>query len=54
MVLVGLMELGIVRELTARKRNRLLSYSGYVEIVNRGTDLPSGSDSEETGGGGMA
>lgn len=32
--------LGIVRELTDRKRNRLFSYSGYVEIMNRGTELP--------------
>jgi len=31
--------LGIVRELTARKRNRLFSYSQYVEIMNRGTEL---------------
>jgi len=32
--------LGIVRELTARKRNRLFSYSGYIEIMSRGTELP--------------
>lgn len=32
--------LGIVRELTARKRNRLFSYSGYVEIMGKGTELP--------------
>ncbi len=32
--------LGIVRELTAQKRNRLFSYTGYVEIMNRGTELP--------------
>jgi len=32
--------LGIVRELTARKRNRLFSYHRYVEIMNRGTELP--------------
>jgi Fic family protein len=31
--------LGIVRELTARKRNRLFSYAGYVEIMSRGTEL---------------
>lgn len=30
--------LGIVIELTARKRNRLFSYSGYVEIMSRGTE----------------
>ena len=33
-------QLGIVRELTARKRNRLFSYTGYVEIMSRGTELP--------------
>ena len=32
--------LGIVRELTARKRNRLFSYSEYIRIMNRGTELP--------------
>jgi Fic family protein len=33
-------ELGIVRELTAQKRNRLFSYSGHVEIMSQGTELP--------------
>lgn len=33
-------ELGVVRELTAQKRNRLFSYVGYVEIMNRGTEPP--------------
>ena len=33
-------KLGIVRELTAQKRNRLFSYAGYVEIMSRGTELP--------------
>ena len=33
-------QLGIVRELTAQKRNRLFSYAGYVEVINRGTELP--------------
>jgi len=33
-------QLGIVRELTAQKRNRLFSYIGYVEIMNRGTEPP--------------
>ena len=32
--------LGIVRELTAQKRNRLFSYARYVVIMNRGTELP--------------
>jgi Fic family protein len=33
-------QLGIVRELTAQKRNRLFSYSEYIEILNRGAELP--------------
>lgn len=33
-------QLGIVRELTAQKRNRLFSYTDYVEIMSRGTELP--------------
>jgi len=32
--------LGIVKELTARKRNRLFSYADCIEIMNRGTELP--------------
>ncbi|HEY7746160.1 MAG TPA: Fic family protein, partial [Desulfuromonadales bacterium] len=32
--------LGIVRELTAQKRNRIFSYARYVEIMNQGTELP--------------
>ena len=32
--------LGIVREITARKRNRLFSYTRVVEIMSRGTELP--------------
>ena len=38
--LANLEQLGIVRELTAQKRNRRFSYHGYVEIMNRGTELP--------------
>ncbi|MBW1648357.1 MAG: Fic family protein [Deltaproteobacteria bacterium] len=38
--LVHLERLGIVRELTSRKRNRLFSYTKYVEIMNQGTELP--------------
>ncbi len=33
-------DLGIVKELTAQKRNRLFSYADYIEIMNRGTELP--------------
>ncbi|TVM14501.1 Fic family protein [Oceanidesulfovibrio indonesiensis] len=32
--------LGIVKELTAQKRNRLFSYAGYIEIMSRGTEVP--------------
>jgi Fic family protein len=35
-----LVRLDIVRELTAQKRNRIFSYGRYVEIMNRGTELP--------------
>lgn len=34
-------QLGIVKELTAQKRNRLFSYVGYIEIMSRGTELPN-------------
>ncbi len=37
--LVHLEQLGIVRELTAQKRNRLFSYTEYVEIMSRGMEL---------------
>ena len=33
--------LGIVKELTAQKRNRIFSYADYIEIMSRGTELPS-------------
>ncbi|MBF0629280.1 MAG: Fic family protein [Magnetococcales bacterium] len=33
-------QLGIIRELTQKLRNRLFSYAGYVAILNRGTELP--------------
>ncbi len=35
--------LGIVRELTTRRRNRLFSYASYIEIMSRGTELPASS-----------
>ena len=38
--LARLEQLGIVKELTAQKRNRLFSYTGYIEIMSRGTELP--------------
>ena len=36
--LVRLERLGIVRELTSRKRNRVFIYTAYVDIMNRGTE----------------
>lgn len=36
--LLKLEQLGIVRELTSQKRNRLFSYSGYVDIMSQGTE----------------
>ncbi len=36
-----LRQLGIVKELTVQKRNRLFSYAGYIEIMSRGTELPA-------------
>jgi Fic family protein len=39
--LVHLERLGIARELTSRKRNRIFSYPRYVEIMNQGTELPA-------------
>jgi Fic family protein len=32
--------LGIICEVTARKRNRIFSYPNYVDIMNKGTELP--------------
>jgi Fic family protein len=37
-----LIELGVVRELTGRRRNRLFSYDGYLRILSEGTEpLPA-------------
>jgi Fic family protein len=36
-------QLGIVKELTAQKRNRLFSYARYIEIISRGTEPPGRS-----------
>lgn len=38
--LVHLEQLGVVKEMTAQKRNRLFSYADYIEIMSRGTELP--------------
>ncbi|MCP4664830.1 MAG: Fic family protein, partial [Deltaproteobacteria bacterium] len=33
-------QLGIVKELTAKKRNRIFSYSNYIDILSRGIQIP--------------
>ena len=38
--LAHLERLGIVRELTARRRNRVFSYAEYIGILNQGTEPP--------------
>jgi len=38
--LIHLERLGIVHEMTGRKRNRRFSYTRYIEIMNYGTGLP--------------
>jgi hypothetical protein len=35
-----LLRLGVVRELTSKKRNRIFSYQRCLDILNRGTELP--------------
>lgn len=34
-------QLGIVKEITGQKRNRLYSYTEYIQIMNEGTEPPS-------------
>ena len=36
-----LVELGIARELTGKRRNRVFAYDRYVAILNEGTEHPS-------------
>jgi Fic family protein len=36
----GLAALGIARELTGRRRNRVFAYDGYLTILNEGTEAP--------------
>ena len=38
--LVELEKLGIVKEITGKKRNRIYSYTEYIDIMNEGTELP--------------
>jgi hypothetical protein len=38
--LAHLADLGMVAELTGRRRNRVFSYTRYVEILNRDMELP--------------
>ena len=33
-------KLGIIKETTGRKRNRIYSYTDYVRILDEGTELP--------------
>ncbi len=35
-----LQQLGIIKEITAQKRNRLFSYTEFIEIMDKGTELP--------------
>ncbi len=35
-----LVDLGIARELTGKRRNRLFAYDGYLTILNEGTEAP--------------
>jgi DNA-binding transcriptional regulator GbsR (MarR family) len=35
-----LVELGIARELTGKRRNRLFVYTQYLDILNEGTEAP--------------
>ena len=42
---------GIAAELTGGKKNRVFAYSGYLEVINRGTELaPPGLRSSTTEG----
>jgi Fic family protein len=36
-----LIRLGIVTEITAKRRNRLFTYDKYLQVMNQGTDLPA-------------
>ncbi len=38
--LKSLGQLGITSEITSRKRNRIFSYTKYIDIINQGTELP--------------
>ncbi len=35
-----LTEMGIARELTGRRRDRLFVYAGYLALLNQGTERP--------------
>jgi Fic family protein len=41
-VLAALEEIGLVREITGRQRNRVFSYEGYVRILSEGTEPMGG------------
>ena len=42
--LSALREKGMVAELTGRTKNMLFAYSAYIEVLNRGTELPVAND----------
>jgi hypothetical protein len=35
-----MVSIGLVRELTGKRRNRVYAYSKYIEIMSSGTELP--------------
>jgi hypothetical protein len=35
-----LVQTGIARELTGKRRNRVFAYDGYIAILNEGTERP--------------
>ena len=39
--LLELEKLGIIKEVTGQKRNRIYSYTEYIQILDEGTELPS-------------
>lgn len=39
--LANLVQIGIVREITGKKRDRVFSYGGVLDIMNEGIELPS-------------
>ena len=42
-----MVRLGMVRETTGKQRHRLFTYHNYLEILNRGTELPKRTEAPE-------